>query len=875
MTSQQQNTPAPTERAGYDVKAAQDKWRPVWEKLDPFRALDDGSKERRYALTMFPYPSGDLHMGHGEVLALHDVLARYWRLKGYDVLNPIGWDSFGLPAENAAIRRNEHPAVYTYANIETQAESLRRYGLSFDWSRRLHTSDPDYYRWTQWLFLRFREAGLTDRRASYVNWCPNDQTVLANEQVVGGVCDRCGAVVTKRQLTQWYFRITEYAQRLLDDMSLLQGRWPERVLAMQRNWIGRSEGAFVDFAVEGLDEPLRVFTTRPDTLFGTTFMVVAPESPLAVRLVSDDRRDAFEAYLQQAQRATEIERMSTERPKTGVFLGAYATNPANGQQIPIWAADYVLADYGTGAIMAVPGQDQRDWEFAVTYDLPIVRTVQPPDDFDGDAYVGEGLTINSSNDDISLDGLGVEDAKARITDWLEAQGLGERTVNYRLRDWLLSRQRYWGCPIPIVHCDVCGEVPVPDDQLPVELPHLTGTDLAPKGTSPLAAATDWVETTCPSCGGPARRDTDTMDTFVDSSWYFLRYCSSDYTEAAYDPEAANRWMPAANYFGGAEHAVLHLLYFRFFTKVLHDLGMLDAVEPTVSLICQGQVINQGKSMSKSLGNGVDLGEQIDNFGVDAVRLTLVFAGPPEDDIDWSDLSPAGSLRFLQRAWRLAHDVTSEPGTDTTAGDVDLRRVTHRTVHEVEQLLESRRFNVAVARMMELVNASRRAVDSGPGGADPAVREATEVVAQLLSLVAPHTAEEMWEALGHPPTVATTTWPEVDEQLLVEDTVTCVVQVQGKVRARLEVPPDVDAEELERLALADPGVQRVVDGREVRRVVVRPPAWSTWSSDSAVSAYDVLAASASRRCLANAYATIQCGWMRAYTMSSPQLLGDEP
>ncbi len=822
MTSQQQQPTAPAERATYDVHAVQDKWRPVWEKLDPFRALDDGSKPRRYALTMFPYPSGDLHMGHGEVLALHDVLARYWRLKGYDVLNPIGWDSFGLPAENAAIRGNEHPAVYTYANIETQAESLRRYAVSFDWSRRLHTSDPDYYRWTQWLFLRFREAGLTDRRASYVNWCPNDQTVLANEQVVGGVCDRCGAVVTKRELTQWFFRITKYAQRLLDDMSLLQGRWPERVLAMQRNWIGRSEGAFVDFAVEGLDEPLRVFTTRPDTLFGATFMVVAPESPLAARLVTDDRREAFEAYLQQAQRATEIERMSTERPKTGVFLGAYATNPATGQQIPIWVADYVLADYGTGAIMAVPGQDQRDWEFATAYDLPIIRTVQPPDDFDGDAYVGDGATINSSNDDISLDGLGVEEAKARITDWLESKALGERTVNYRLRDWLLSRQRYWGCPIPIVHCDGCGEVPVPDDQLPVELPHLSGTDLAPKGTSPLAAATDWVETTCPSCGSPAKRDTDTMDTFVDSSWYFLRYCSPNYTEGAYDPEAANRWMPAANYFGGAEHAVLHLLYFRFFTKVLHDLGMLDAVEPTQRLICQGQVINLGSSMSKSLGNGVDLGEQIDRFGVDAVRLTLVFAGPPEDDIDWSDLSPGGSLRFLQRAWRLARDVTSEPGTDATAGDIDLRRTTHRTVHEVEHLLESRRFNVAVARMMELVNASRRAVDTGPGGADPAVREATEAVAQLLSLVAPHTAEEMWEALGHQPTVATSTWPEVDAQLLVEETVTCVVQVQGKVRARLEVPPDVDAAELERLALAEPAVQRVVDGREVRRVVVRAP-----------------------------------------------------
>jgi leucyl-tRNA synthetase len=827
VTSQQDSTPAseshaPTARAVYDVHAAQEKWRPVWERLDPFRALDDGSRERRYALTMFPYPSGDLHMGHGEVLALHDVLARYWRLRGYDVLNPIGWDSFGLPAENAAIRRNEHPAVYTYANIETQAESLRRYAISFDWSRRLHTSDPDYYRWTQWLFLRFREAGLTDRRASYVNWCPNDQTVLANEQVVGGVCDRCGAVVTKRELTQWYFQITRYAQRLLDDMEMLQGRWPERVLAMQRNWIGRSEGAFADFAVEDDGEPLRVFTTRPDTLFGATFMVVAPESPLAARLVSAGQRGAFETYLAQTQRATEIERMSTERPKTGVFLGAYATNPVTGRQIPIWAADYVLADYGTGAIMAVPGQDQRDWDFAAAHDLPIVRTVQPPDGFDGEAYVGEGVVVNSSNDEISLDGLGVEEAKARITDWLEAKGLGERTVNYRLRDWLLSRQRYWGCPIPIVHCDACGEVAVPDQELPVELPHLSGTDLAPQGTSPLAAATEWVQTTCPSCGGPGRRDTDTMDTFVDSSWYFLRYCSPGYEDGPYDPEVANRWMPAANYFGGAEHAVLHLLYFRFFTKVLHDLGMLDAVEPTLSLITQGQVINLGRSMSKSLGNGVDLGEQLDRFGVDAVRLTLVFAGPPEDDIDWSDLSPGGSLRFLQRAWRLAHDVTSPPEADPAAGAEDLRRVTHRTVREVEQLLDTRRFNVAVARIMELVNASRRAVDAGPGGSDPAVREAVQVVAQLLSLVAPYTAEEMWELLGHEPTVATSAWPEVDERLLVEDTVTCVVQVQGKVRARLEVAPDIGAAELEELALADRAVQRLVDGAQVRRVIVRAP-----------------------------------------------------
>ncbi len=822
MTGHQESTrPAAGERAAYDVRAVQDKWRPVWEKLDPFRALDDGSKERRYALTMFSYPSGDLHMGHGEVFALHDVLARYWRLKGYDVLNPIGWDSFGLPAENAAIRRNEHPAEYTYANIETQAESLRRYAMSFDWSRRLHTSDPDYYRWTQWLFLRFREHGLTERRDSWVNWCPNDQTVLANEQVVGGVCDRCGAAVTKRQLTQWYYRITEYAQRLLDDMSLL-GHWPDRILTMQRHWIGRSEGSFVDFPVEGLDEPLRVFTTRPDTLFGTTYMVVAPESPVAAQLVSDEQRGAFEAYLEQTQRSTEVERMSTERPKTGLFLGAYATNPATGGQIPVWTADYVLADYGTGAIMAVPGQDQRDWDFAVAYDLPIVRTVQPPDEFDGEAYQGEGAAMNSANDEISLDGLPVEEAKSRMIDWLEATGRGERTVNYRLRDWLLSRQRYWGCPIPIVHCDVCGEVPVPDDELPVELPHLTGTDLAPRGTSPLAAATDWVNTPCPSCGRPAKRDTDTMDTFVDSSWYFLRYLSPGDTERPYDPEVADRWMPAANYFGGSEHAVLHLLYFRFFTKVLHDLGMLTTVEPTVSLVNQGQVINEGRAMSKSLGNGVDLGEQIDAFGVDAVRLTLVFAGPPEDDIDWADLSPQGSLRFLQRAWRLSQDVTSEPGTDPTTGDDGLRRVTHRTVHEVDQLVESHRFNVAVARVMELVNATRKTIDGAGGGGDPAVREAVEAVAKLLSLVAPYVAEEMWESLGHQPTVATTAWPDVDEALLVEETVTSVVQVQGKVRARLEVAPDIAADELERLALAHPDVQRFVDGRQVRRVIVRAP-----------------------------------------------------
>ncbi len=810
------------EQGGYDFHAIQDKWRPVWEKLDPFKARDDGSAERRYALTMYPYPSGDLHMGHGEVFALHDVLARYWFQQGFDVLNPVGWDSFGLPAENAAIRRNEHPATFTYANIETQAESIRRYGLAFDWSRRLHTSDPEYYRWTQWLFLRFYERGLAYRKASYVNWCPKDQTVLANEQVVQGACERCGSPVTKRELTQWYFKITDYAQRLLDDMDQLAGRWPEEILLMQRNWIGRSEGAFADFAIEGRDEPVKVFTTRPDTLFGATFMVVAPDSKLAGEIVSAQQREAFEAYLEKVKSETEIDRLSTERDKTGVFLGVYATNPVTGQQIPVWAADYVLADYGTGAIMAVPGQDTRDWEFAEKFDLPIVRTVQPPEDFDGKAYVGEGPAINSANDEVSLDGLPVAEAKTRIIDWLDSKGLGERTINYRLRDWLLSRQRFWGCPIPIIHCPACGEVPVPDDQLPMELPDLRGQDLAPKGVSPLAAARDWVEVDCPKCGGRAERDTDTMDTFVDSSWYFLRYLTPDYTEGPFDPEVARRWMATYHYVGGKEHAVLHLLYSRFFMKVLYDLGMVDATEPFARLLNQGQVINQGKAMSKSLGNGVDLGEQIDAYGVDAVRTTMVFAGPPSDDIDWADMSPGGSLRFLQRAWRLSTGIESPVGSDPATGDTELRKVTHRTVHDAVELIDSYRFNVMVARIMELVNATRKAIDSGPGPADPAVREAVETTAILLSLVAPYTAEDMWANLGHEPTVAKAGWPVVDESLLVQETVTAVVQVAGKVRDRLEVSPDISEADLEQLALASEAVQKALDGRGTRKVIVRAP-----------------------------------------------------
>ncbi len=806
----------------YDKVQAQEKWQAFWEQDETFRPLDDGSRERRYVLDMFPYPSGDLHMGHAEAYAMGDVVSRYWRLKGYDVMHPIGWDSFGLPAENAAIKADSHPADWTYANIETQVRSFKRYGLSLDWSRRLHTSDTDYYRWTQWLFLRFFERGLAYRKDSYVNWCPKDQTVLANEQVVNGHCERCGTEVTKRKLNQWYFKITDYAQQLLDDMSQLEGGWPEHVLAMQRNWIGRSEGAHVNFFVEGREEPVTVFTTRPDTLFGATFMVVAPDSDLAQELVSDEQREAFEAYLTEVKKSTEIERQSTEHAKTGVWLGRHAINPVNGEKIPVWAADYVLADYGTGAIMAVPAHDQRDLDFARTYDLP-VRTVIDVDGTDpaetGVATSGDGAYVNSG----ILDGLTDKaSGVARITEQLEADGNGTGTVQFRLRDWLVSRQRFWGCPIPIIHCEVDGEVPVPDDQLPVLLPELRGQELAPKGTSPLASAAEWVNTTCPKCGGPARRDTDTMDTFVDSSWYFFRYCSPGYEGGPFNPEDVARWMPVDQYVGGVEHAILHLLYMRFFTKVLRDMGMVEFDEPMLRLLNQGQVINQGKAMSKSLGNGVDLGKQIDEFGVDAVRLTMIFAGPPEDDIDWADLSPSSSLKFLQRAYRLATDVASDTDADFAAGNKDLRKATHKAIVEVSTLLESGRFNVAVARTMELVNATRKAIDGEAGAADPAVREAAQFIAQSLSLVAPYVAEEMWEALGLPPSVANSEWPVADGSLTVDDTATMVVQIQGKIRAKLEVPADITEEAALELALADDGVQRSLAGREVVKVIARLP-----------------------------------------------------
>ena len=655
------------EAKAYDPRDIQDKWQARWAEIDPFRASDapDDPRERFYLVDMFPYPSGDLHMGHAEAYAIGDAMARYWFLRGKNVLHPIGWDAFGLPAENAAIRNNTHPADWTYRNIDTQAASFRRYATSFDWSRRLATCDPEYYRWNQWLFLRFYERGLAYRKGGYVNWCPKDQTVLANEQVVNGRCERCGTEVVRRVLTQWYFKITEYADRLLADAEALEGNWPDRVLTMQRNWIGRSTGADVDFVVEGRAEPVTVYTTRPDTLFGATFMVVAADSALAAELCTEGHRAEFEAYLAQVRKLTDIERQSTDREKTGVFLGVHAVNPVNGERIPMWAADYVLPDYGTGAIMAVPAHDQRDLDFARRFGLPVrvvVATDQPDPATTGIATPGDGVLVNSG----PLDGLAKQAAIARIIEILAGKDLGKAAVNYRLRDWLLSRQRFWGTPIPIIHCPSCGEVPVPDEQLPVELPDLRGADLTPKGVSPLAAATDWVNVECPKCGGPARRDTDTMDTFVDSSWYQFRYCSPHYDGGPFRSEDVNRWAPVDLYVGGVEHAILHLLYARFFTKVLQDLGMIDFGEPFTRLINQGQVINRGKAMSKSLGNGVNLGEQIGLYGVDAIRLTMIFASPPQEDIDWADMNPDAMVKFLGRAWRIAADVAA---ADPAAGDV--------------------------------------------------------------------------------------------------------------------------------------------------------------------------------------------------------------
>ncbi|MSO25534.1 MAG: leucine--tRNA ligase [Candidatus Nanopelagicaceae bacterium] len=807
----------------YDFKAVQDKWLPVWDKLAPFKTGNDkDSRPKKYVLDMFPYPSGDLHMGHAEAYALGDVIARYWIQKGFNVMHPIGWDAFGLPAENAAIKRDADPRQWTYENIDVQKASMRRYACSFDWDRVLHTCDPEYYKWNQWLFLKMFEKGLAYRKDSAVNWCPDCQTVLANEQVVAGLCERCDSTVTKKKLNQWYLKITEYADRLLDDMDQLEGKWPEKVLLMQRNWIGRSTGAQVDFAVDSVDKKITVYTTRPDTLYGATFMVVAPDSVLAADLVANTPVEAeFKKYLETVKSSTDIDRLATDRVKTGVFLNRYAINPVNNEKIPIWTSDYVLADYGTGAIMAVPAHDQRDLDFAKAMKLPIrvvIDTGLDDPNTSGIATDGDGLVINSG----SISGLKKDDAIAEIIKEIEGKKLGKATKNYRLRDWLISRQRFWGTPIPIIHCDKCGLVPVPEAELPVKLPDAKGLDLKPKGSSPLGAASDWVNVKCPKCNAPAKRDADTMDTFVDSSWYFLRYTSVNNHDLAFDKKAVETWLPVDQYVGGVTHAILHLLYSRFFTKVLNDLGLLNFNEPFTRLLNQGMVFMDGSAMSKSRGNLVKLSDELDKHGVDAIRVSLVFAGPPEDDIDWSDVSPAGSLKFLNRAWKISQEVTSKPGVDFFKGDLTLRKVVAKAVSDIEVAVESFRFNVVIARVMELVNATRKAIDSGCGAGDPAVRQASEAIAICLSLVAPYTAEDMWEKLGHKPAIANAGWPKIDKSLLGADDVIAILQINGKIKDRIEVSPNISKEDLEKLAKENAEIKSALAGLKVSKVITVAP-----------------------------------------------------
>lgn len=817
---------------GYDFRTIQERWLPVWEDIEPFKVGDgDTGRPRKYILDMFPYPSGDLHMGHAEAFCFGDILARYWRGQGYDVLHPIGWDSFGLPAENAAIQRGVDPREWTYSNIQQQKDSFRVYAPSFDWSRVIHTSDPEYYHWNQWLFLKMYERGLAYRKDSWVNWDPVDQTVLANEQVLAdGTSERSGAMVVKKKLTQWYFKITDYADRLLNDLDKLEGKWPAKVIGMQRNWIGRSEGAEVFFEIEGHDEKIPVYTTRPDTLWGATFMVVAPESDLAAALVADapdEIASEFATYLERTQRQSEIERQNIEREKTGVFLGRYAVNPVNGERIPVWAADYVLADYGHGAIMAVPAHDQRDLDFALKFGLEVRQVLDVRDEAgdplphpaeSGTALAGDGTLINSDD----LTGLAKDAAIAKAIEILETRRTGKAAVNYRLRDWLISRQRYWGTPIPILHAADGTMHAVDESQLPVTLPASEGLDLKPRGTSPLGGAKDWSTVVDPETGEHLTRDPDTMDTFVDSSWYYLRFLSPNDATKAFDSDEAQKWLPVDQYVGGVEHAILHLLYSRFITKVLFDMGLVDFEEPFMNMLNQGMVLQDGAKMSKSKGNLVEFAEQLRSHGADALRVTLAFAGPPEDDIDWADVSVQGSAKFLARAWRVAHDVASDVGVDPSTGDAQLRKHTHRLLDEAPSLIESYKFNVVVARLMEQVNVTRKVIDSGAGAADAAVRESAEAIAMILSVFAPYAAEDMWAMLGHEPTVALVTWPKADPQLLVQDDILVVIQVDGKVRDKLTMSADVTEDEARSHALASPNVQRSIGEREVVKTIVRLP-----------------------------------------------------
>ncbi len=803
----------------YEASEIEPRWVERWEAEGLYRASEDPAdpRPRFYALDMFPYPSGDLHMGHAEAFSGGDAVARFATMRGANVLHPIGWDAFGLPAENAAIKRGIHPKEWTYANIEQQARSFRRMGMSFDWTRRLQTCDPEYYRWTQWLFLRLFERGLAYRKTAPANWCPNDATVLANEQVINGACERCGASVVRKDLTQWFFKITDYAQRLLDDVEVLVD-WPDRVITMQRNWIGRSEGAQVAFEIAETGDRVDVFTTRPDTLWGVSFFAFALEHPLVRRLAEAGGSSAEATEMLDRLQATPLTNREQAESREGVRLGVHAVNPVNGEKVPVFVAPYVLMEYGTGAVMGVPAHDQRDFEFARHHGLPVRVVVQPDGELRDaesmtEAYDHEGVMVNSG----PFDGVRSPESIGRVIEWLEDERKGTAAVSYRLRDWLISRQRYWGAPIPIVHCAEHGEVAVPDDQLPVLLPD--DVDFRPGGVSPLARHDAFVNTTCPICGRDAKRDTDTMDTFVDSSWYFFRYCSPGDEERPFAPEDVARWMPADQYTGGVEHAILHLLYCRFFTKVLFDLGLVPFTEPFPRMMNQGQVIYDGASMSKSKGNLVEPMPLVERWGADTMRLTILFAGPFEDDIDWKLIAPDPDRRPSMNAW--LGRVFAAVWEAAERGEEDpesLRRITHRTIKDVTGDLERFRYNVAISKLQVLTNELRSALDAGGGG-----REAATALVLMLAPMSPFLTEELWRtALGHGESVHLAAWPPFDADLARQERVTLVVQVDGKVRDRIEVPADASGDRCRELAMASANARRATGGREVRQVVVRPP-----------------------------------------------------
>ncbi|RLA83686.1 MAG: leucine--tRNA ligase, partial [Deltaproteobacteria bacterium] len=815
----------------YDPQGIELKWQRYWEEKDLFRVTEDPNKPKYYLLEMFPYPSGKLHMGHIRNYSIGDVVARYKHMQGFNVLHPMGWDAFGLPAENAAIEHGIHPAKWTYENIAYMRSQLKRMGFSYDWTREFATCDSSYYRWEQLFFIRMYERGLAYKRKALVNWCPGCQTVLANEQVEAGRCWRCHSEVEKKELEGWFFRITDYAEELLSWCDKLEG-WPERVITMQKNWIGKSEGVEIEFPLADGDGTITVFTTRVDTVFGATFMVLAPEHPMVMELVKGKPQEGeVREFVERMKKEDLIRRGSEEVEKEGIFLGAYCLNPMTEERIPIWTANFVLMEYGTGAIMAVPAHDQRDFEFARKYGIPIVVVVNPPGEELNpatmtEAYTGDGVMVNSG----PFNGMGNREAAEAIADHLEREGLGRRAVNWRLRDWGISRQRYWGAPIPIVYCDRCGIVPVPEEELPVELP--LNVEFKPRGGSPLAECEEFVRTRCPRCGGEARRETDTMDTFVESSWYFARFACADYDEGPLDPKRVRYWLPVDQYIGGIEHAVLHLLYSRFFVKVLRDMGIVEFDEPFTRLLTQGMVIKDGAKMSKSKGNIVDPDDMIARYGADTTRLFILFASPPEKDLDWREEGVEGSFRFLNRLWRLIYEMREQiegvepfrgPQSSLTPEGAEFRRQVHKTIKKVTEDIERFHFNTAIAAVMELVNYLYLMKEKEVQ--EPQIlslwREALENLVILLHPFVPHITEELWEALGHSPSLWDAPWPSYDPDAVLEEEMLIVVQVNGKLRDRITVPASWDEERIKEQALRSPRIRRHTEGKEIRRIIYVP------------------------------------------------------